>query len=396
MTDQATVARPVISRRPDRYSINTDRAVEVLDVAVDFFTKGKHPFGQDHWILPEHAVELPPEITNDPSRQALFYFWACMFMRGKIKSTQAIQRLLRLYESERDLGHANILEPSIAITLSQDYIGQVLKTYGLYGSYARGWLINAHRLLERYDGDILKAFADVTNYRQAYVVLCHVARTKAGFWGFKRKMASMLLYYLFVAGLFGQEDFPPPVDWHHISLAERVGIVDLLGNVLDGDADLEDGACEDMREVYLYYMARRGVSTIVLARTFWLLSAYLCMMAPGNQIDEQGEEAARSTTAVYTPPDWTQATPKMINDYLQSCAICPLRQWCDKLMPSFQWYTWGKLGALEFPRTEPTQEEIDAVILFNPYELEGNKAAPKPKPAPKQPLVAPPPTEPMF
>lgn len=363
----------VVSSRPNLYTIDFERAVEITSLAVRHYQNRSGPYGRG-WQLPEDAaLDLPEAIRQDPVQMARFWFWSCMFMRGRIKSKHAITRLARLYTQEAAAGRPDLLDPDVGRYLRPDYINQVLAKYAL-SRYGSGWVRNAELLVGQYGGNPTRIFDGLISSGNPFEAACRRLCNRpgsvgGGFWGFQKKMASMLIYYLEVAQLIDPFPFPPPVDFHHVRIALSTGIIDLHGHVLQTVDELEYGLLDDLRRVYLVISQESGTPTVMLAQAIWLLSSYLCTETPGNALTERGAYDARQTKLIYQLPDWSKASPAAINSYLRSCGTCPLEHLCQLWVPSGQWYDHGVVGSMLFPRTRP-----DLPVLFNPYQLAGSAA----------------------
>lgn len=375
----APTQRPVLtSRRPDRYTIYESRGFQLLDTATHGYIHSVHPYGQSHWLLPEQSIALAPHLEGDAAAQALFYCRACQFMRGRITSVQAMIRLDRLVRTEDAAGRPNVLDPKVAIGLSVDYLNEVFSRYSL-SRYGAGWQINSQRLLDTYGGNVLRIFDDDMTYEKACFRLCN--QDGRGQWGFQNKMTSMLIYYLTEADLIAPFPYPPPVDWHHLSLAIRNEVIDLQGNVLKSKKDLEKGCLADLAALYMRYSQQTGIPSNIIAKACWLQSVYLCSQAPGNGLAARGEYNARSTQHVYEPPDFETDPPAVMEAWLKTCAICPLQKTCRVIMSSAGWYDLGVAGLYMAPRPVPSAERIAESGLFNPHVLV-HTIRHKPRPSP--------------
>ena len=331
------------------FTVDPQRLEEVLGTLVPAYEKSLPPYDRPSMMLPQDPRHMPPGIEDDPLMLARFFFYSCLFMRGLIKSVDAIKRLSRLFSDEQTAGRVNLLEPRLAIIAGPTYIAPVLQRYRLSFLYnSRGWSINSQRLLKKYDGDPRRILDGVTDYETACQRICNDDHG-GGMYGYREKMVSMLLYYLMDFGLITKFPYPPPVDFHHVRIAISNGIIKIQG--AEGlTSRLLNDMLKSLRKAYFDYSSRKNIPPDIIANTVWLYSAYMCRYAPGTTMSA-GEYQARSTELTIPKINW--GSPAIMQSWDRTCGSCLVEPTCKLSVPSAEYYRHGTVGQFVQPRQSP-------------------------------------------
>lgn len=239
------------------------------------------PYGET-WALPQTFI--PERIKSDSLLHARFLFYTCHYMRGTIKSDHAVRRLVTLWKT-----HPEFFDPLYVSSLNsiETLFEELDRLIGYKTKeIAPFWKENSRRLATHWGGDPRRIFDSVTNAEEMYRVLTNKAAKKVvheheqGFFGFQKKMASMLAYFLMEAGLVAPFTASPPVDFHlvRVLLATRVLTVSDMGvRKLRYDHLTPKGI-----EVLERYGHEHNENLVELGNALWMLSVVLCSQAPGN------------------------------------------------------------------------------------------------------------------
>jgi endonuclease III len=305
-------------------------AYDMLDILVDSYRKRLPPY--DEVVLPQEFKPdslRPDGIYHDTPRHCMYFWMACGYMSGRIKSDVAFKRMTEIFDERPELFDCQTLaqtDPSI--------IAEVLRNHGLgrQNKVATNWVENAQKLVDRYDGDPRNIFTGNPSYDDC------VSRIKNenggnGFRGFREKMASMILYFFMDEGIISGHNFPPPVDFH----VQRVVLATKMITVEPRDFRKCDAFESAVRKFLHEYLGERDVSPLELTDAIWLLSANLCKQSPGNY-SYIGEENGRVRhNAERIDPD----NLRHAELYRRSCGRCALRESCKYYVPFGPYYTNG-------------------------------------------------------
>lgn len=324
--------------------IDWRRSMPILDRLYDLRLREAHPFNTPRAELPQQLV--PAWLRTDREQLARFYWVLCLWMRGTGTMT-ATRGLLRVVEDE-----PRLLDPHFVLSYSQDDLIAALRAGRLphlSKGNSKGWLENAQRLLAGWDGQVLKVAAKLTDYETAREILENRPATKTrsarGFYGYQKKMTSMLLYYLMYEELMPAFLFPVPIDYRVMRFCLSNQLVDVQPNAKGNyrSDELEDR----LRFLFFEYARRTGANPLLLADAAWLYPGVMCAKHPGN-FTRIGEYEARSTVIEPVQIEWTPAQRRA---YEQTCGQCPFDQSCDTLWPYQYYYRRGTMESV--PRERP-------------------------------------------
>ena len=347
--------------------INQKRMNLVLGRLMQALQAKEYPYNLDGVTAPQIASNMPHNLRLGSREHALFLFCTCYWMRGGIQSDTAFRSLARLHEA-----HPEIFVPEKAHLFLEDYLAQKFKEYRLgfqAKQIARFWIINFVRLADWYDGDPVKLFTDIHTYEAACDRIENQRAKKSGqegFYGFRKKMVSMLIYFLTDTGFIKPFHFPPPVDFHvlRIFVAHRM----LTLSAREQTGWIYERLADRVRHYLSIYCLKYKVDPLRLCDAMWLLSRALCNQHPGNNSIVGKMEMVngarirvrmgRRTAIKPTIITWSEAQTFA---YLRSCGSCPVEQSCSLLIPSANYYVSGVIK-VRGERTKSPQQ-----ILFKPY-----------------------------
>lgn len=340
------------------------------------------------WALPQTFV--PESIKKDPVVHACFLFCVCHYMRGTIKSDHAVKQLVKMWEQTPEY-----FDPEHVSRLTS--IEALEHTLGTYIGYkkaemAKFWHDNLSRLARDWGSDPRTLFVgDMTSelmYERirgrALPKREHVSGgdTRSGFFGFQKKMASMLAYFLMDARLVLPFTASPPVDFHLIRVMLATGMLAPQGRENGNDYRYEH--LEPLGvELLEKYAHKHRVSLVELGNSLWMLSVVMCAAAPGTRssaVDIGGD--GKKIYPVPIPVDWSKSSD--VVSYLQSCARCPVERQCSLNVYAGPYYQQGKLISLPRRRLASVPAGLlgDMPVQLNPKHLRvrsgGHKATQAP------------------
>lgn len=331
--------------------VHHDRVEEVLTTLLDAYLNDKPPYNQDRVRKPHDERHMPEKLPLGGAEHANFLFHVCYYMRGGIKSNQAVIRMSRVYDDRPDL-----FEPEIAALTDPQEIEAALSRQGLgfQRTVALQWIENAKRLRENYDGDARRIFDGVERYDDALNVICNNSKG-GGFVGFQEKMTSMIAYYLMDEELIEPFLFPVPVDLHVL----RVSIANELitfPNVPFGTNLFRPETLETLRKLYLDFATEHNINPLHLSDAVWMLSESSCGRHPGNTTIEPLGRRQRNGRSTYLIPGVVDpSSPTQQAAYDSSCRVCPVERTCEYNIPGTHYYVGGNLiirgRRLRFPES---------------------------------------------
>lgn len=324
-------------------TVDKEHAYPILDTLLRAYENNEPPYNLDRVRLPHDPRHMPKTLERDTVDHAMFLFNVCYYMRGGIKSNDAVKRMASVYDDFPELfsaAYAQHVEPG--------EIEKILKSHGLgfQATVAKQWVENSARLAEQYDGDPRRIFDGVTTYEESQERIQN--RKSKGFLGFQEKMTSMIIYYLMDEGLIEPFNFPIPVDLHvmRVSIAnEMIRFSDSQGQPVPYGTNLfHPETTAALRGLYLDYAEDRNVNPLRLCDAVWMLSESSCGRHPGNTTIEPLRRKYRNGRNTYLIPKVVDVRdPAQQKAYAESCAVCPVQETCEFNIPGTQYYVGGNL-----------------------------------------------------
>ncbi len=331
--------------------INKEHAYPILDELMRAYANNELPYNLDRVRLPHDPRHMPGSLERGTTEHAMFLFNVCYYMRGGIKSNDAVKRMAAVYDDYPDLFNCEYIR-SLSMDeqmekLLNGEIQAVLKGHGLgfQGTVAGQWIENAWRM-HAYGDDPRNIFNGVTTYEQSQELIQN--KKGKGFVGFQEKMTSMIIYYLMDEELIAPFNFPIPVDLHvmRVSIAnEMVGFFDSRGDPAPFGTNLfTKETLSALRSLYLEYAQDRDVNALRLCDAVWMLSESSCGRHPGNTtIEPLGRHVRNGRNTYLIPKAVDVHSPGQQKAYSESCAICPIQQTCEFNIPGTQYYVGGNI-----------------------------------------------------
>jgi hypothetical protein len=320
--------------------IDWDRADTILGNLLETYKRGGYPYSLDRTRVPQDERHMPTSLERGSKDHAMFLWTVCYYMRGGMRSVDAVRMLSQVYDSNPELfdtEHAAMLDPA--------ELGEFLHTTQLgyrFRQIGKFWVDNAQRMQERWAGDPRQIFDGVDSYEAA------IERVKndqkgGGFFGFKEKMVSMILYYLMDAKMIDEFVFPLPVDLHVLRVTVATEMI-TFGNVpKDGDL-LTSETLNNMRHLYYQYALANQVDPLILCNAVWLLSNSSCGIQPGNiTFEPLGRKYRKGRKTMLVPKPIYVNDINQRRDYARSCGKCPVEGACRWNVPAKIYYIQGVL-----------------------------------------------------
>ncbi len=341
--------------------VHQDKVDELLDVILPRWasTPKKYPFNRPDAIVPQAII--PDELRKDKYVLACFYFYACIYMRGGIKSLQAFNALIKMWREYPDF-----FEPSYAKWLNPTQVQEVLKRYIGWDSKAAGinWVWNSRRLHDSWEDNPLLLIKGLRNYDEALRRIKN-KRTKTeigasgedggGFRGFQPKMVSMLLYFYDWEGwLKPRFLYPSPADFHNYRLGFASGAI--VATLDEGrNIRYSEKISEPWRVAVMVYMKKRKADPLHVSDALWLFSLTMCGNSPLNT-SLKPKTFDDMLSRLSAEEAWDHGQWAMMNGrkkaLLQTCLICPLLSRCEFAIPARPYYRHGVLELRERPHVE--------------------------------------------
>ncbi len=341
--------------------IDHDKAKKVFDSLIAVYRAKEYPFEPERVLLPQDPRNMPIIKKMDDEEKARFFFYLCLYMRGRIDSMHATRCTASLFADRPDL-----FDPLIARNLDPEEIEKELKAHGLGFQKklnAAYWISNSRYLVGRWGGSVINIFHDAAELDddQFWLISCERICSqgkngeKGGFAAFQKKMTSMLIYYLVWLGIISYHHFPLPADVHHRRKCLAHGILSFSQNGNGNDFEHDELIGDAVREVTFVYAKTCGVSSLDLCDTLWPFSRMMCSRNPlfkSTTIDGSG----RKSIIVPMELKWTK---RQVNTYVMTCGHCPVQETCRFVLRARSYYYTGR-GELDERRDCPQQNILSA------------------------------------
>lgn len=315
---------------------------------------------QELWALPQTFI---PQVIKEDSRvHACFLFCVCHYMRGTIKSDHAVKQLVRLWKKHPEYFDPEYVREHVGLDTLEEALGSVIAYKKKEMAFF--WKDNLTRLAEEWGSDPRNLFAGNMTSALMYERIRGRKLTKReqeltgteriGFWGFQKKMASMLAYFLMDAGLVAPFTASPPVDFHLIRVMLATGMLAPQGRENGSDYRYEHLESLGVK-VLETYARKHQVNMVTLGNALWMLSVVICSMAPGTRSTAVARGAdGKKVYPVPVPVDWNRTSDVAL--YLTSCARCPVEELCSFNVYAGPYYQQGAL--LYLPRERNPHVEV--------------------------------------
>lgn len=322
--------------------INRARAVEVFEPMYDLYQRGQYPYDRPEIDLPQNLV--PRSINAKPLLFARFLFFACLYMRGTVISSDAFKQLVRLWRNEPWL-----FNPEQVIKSNPWHIALILFDYipWRFDQIGYFWYHNSLVLLEDWDGDPRNIFAGTTDEAELYNRM--IGRNGyRGFWGFKWKISSMLSYFLAAVGLIPPNNLSAPVDFHHL----RVYLSTMMILIYD-TLQIRFESVEHLGiELAKWLQVEFSLTAVTYGDVIWLWSLKLCRKAPYTKcrvtymdVERNGKLVKNKKVRIPHEVDWSRPAYHRLQE--RSCGGCAIASWCKFGIPAGTYYDIGQFWLRE-------------------------------------------------
>lgn len=377
--------------------IGRKRAARVFPLLYDRHQAKLEPYDE---IIVQDAKYMPKGMVWGSREHALYLFFLCIYMKGGITSSSAITGLSRLYEA-----HPEIFLPENLLGLDEWEIAAVilwlgfkLQEFGLGVNVEESkttWVFNSLKLARFWDSDPRKIFATSdknaerawssyeaakANYDCIGTVLMRknnlsherLMETPNGFYGFRHKMVSMIIYFYVDAGIISEIPYPPPVDFHVLRVLIATGVLRIrrFRKRRWGTRRWEyrERFLPAAREVTLQYVVMTRANPQRFAEALWLLSRNWCRHHPGNKSSVEKTRKARRRHITHPPLVWSKSAELR---YDRTCGRCPVEHLCEWNIPSSYYYVKGAIALLS-RRAKPAQLRLLDVPFLSVSSRNGN------------------------
>ncbi len=315
------------------------------------FLKKEPPYNTGE--LPQ--IFLPTSITRGSVEHARFLFCSCYYMRGGIKSDAAIKALTTFYEK-----YPHYFDPEFFLDDEKGLLEQFskrLREVGLkYNAtiVPKFWMKNFQKMYTFWDGNPALLLQGV-EYSEIKERILNSGKINPlhphGFFGFREKMVSMLIYFLVEGGFADSFHFPVPIDFHALRIitAHEILTTDSgCGNLLTQEY------LAAAREISLEFCRETRTNPLDLCNALWLMSRGWCRLHPGNSSEVGIYHGRKTHVGVSKKSSWTE---KNTATYEKTCGMCPIKETCKFLIPSGPYYRQGRIE-IRGERKEPPQMNL--------------------------------------
>lgn len=363
-----------------KFEIDYTRAKLVFHALIERLRERGAPYHAA--AVPQIDANLPINMARGTVEHAIFFFAACLWMRGGTESGTAVRLLKKMFENEPNMFKPSFFADGSYFQSYIPYVAETLKAYKLgqqIGQNAKGWIHNMRELALRWKGDPRELFRGKPSFETLCkrIIRHRMPKQKGqsgdagyeGFMFFREKMVAMLAYFLMDSGLVPLQYVPVPVDFHVLRILVTNRIVLVKGKSLEetiGVDFLKKSVQNLARKVTLWYCKKFRISPIALCDALWLLSRTLCRNNPGNSgyvADPQrhamkyaGQDSLpfmNDIQPTHFPPRGRmrylgmrfddRELEKMQPRFKASCHICPVEKFCKFNVTSAMCYVGGKL-----------------------------------------------------
>jgi hypothetical protein len=134
----------VLPNRQSKYVITIDKehAYPILDNLMEAYTSNASPYNLDRVRVPQDPRHMPKTLERGSVDHAMFLFNVCYYMRGGIKSNDAVKRMSAIYDA-----HPELFNADFARTFDSNELQAILKENGLgfQATVANQWIENSRR-----------------------------------------------------------------------------------------------------------------------------------------------------------------------------------------------------------------------------------------------------------
>jgi len=357
-----------------RIEIDYDRAAYILQTLRKVRQENQFPYFLPEVIPPQIPERMPKGLVIGSPDHVSVLFNSCLIMRGTINSQTAMQQMYRLWEAHR----RPFFDPREAMKMDEEWAKEILWESGVRYNHKQNagfWIKNAEKLCEYWEGNLLKLFEGAITYEEAYHRMIRNNGSPYGFYGFRHKMASLLIYFLTWFSLIDRYSFPFPADFQVSRLFITNGVFRFID--YDGQSNLyAEPFLGEMRKLSLWFEKEYGVDGLEQSDIFWLFASTMCEHNPGNRRRMHPGDYSSESRRVYRGrkvrfiedlpeefpgEDKLKWTWRDVREYNRYCRFCPLRETCTLNMPWAYHYRQGRMR----PAGEREKPPVNNLDLFD-------------------------------
>ncbi|MBI2097263.1 MAG: hypothetical protein HYT40_03940 [Candidatus Sungbacteria bacterium] len=360
-----------------------ERARIIFAEAGERYRKGVgYNFGLQQ-IQPQHVYTPPSLIAIGGRDLANWFFFLSLSQRGGLNSDDSIRLTRAVWDRRPDLFDPKHVALLHAAEIRRAIIGVAVEFYPqLNGEtragslsyklkeFARHWRLNAMALDQYWGGDIRNLFAESRTFEEYFLLIDRGSQKKPedkriGFYGMRRKIFSLLAFWLIEFQLVRRFRTPLVVDFHVLRVLLQLRILGVTWRRL-GPGDPKIMARRRPRALWKYpavhiheglvnqviawsyeFLIRHELDPFDVHNGLWNLSRTLCASYYGNKSRtvRRFDPAAKKWHAVtarlvkvsqlHNVSAWPQS-------YRDLCRYCPFEEYCGLAIPAGPYYDWGE------------------------------------------------------
>ena len=364
-------------------SFDEERARTVFREVGDRYRMGVGFFSGVRRIQPQHLY-TPAELKELGGLElANWFFFLSISQRGGLNSDDSIRLTRAVWDRRPDL-----FNPPQAAALSPREIRRAIlgvaaefypKISGATGGgslsfklreFARHWRLNAAALDAHWGGDVRNVFTEPRTFEEYFLLIDRGSQkppkqNPRGFYGMRRKIFSLLIFWLIEFELVSYFRIPLVVDFHVLRALIQLGVLQVNWKPLGRgnpkiEARLRPRALRQYPAVHVHetlinqvigwscdFLIRENLSPFDVGNGLWNLSRVLCASYYGNKSESvrRFDPEARK---------WHNVTAKLVNsaklnrvsawpkNYRDLCRYCPFERYCGLAIPAGPYYDWGQ------------------------------------------------------
>lgn len=383
-----------------------------LEICSDLSLRYEKRIGIFHGLAevqPQHLY-FPAELRSlaYPREFANFCLFTAMSQRGGLNSDDSIRFMGYAWVRARRLFSVEVIADAdasdVVATLQQ--LAEEFYRGGSNGiqragslsyrvkEFAAHWVLNARILQDHWRGDVRSLFANVHNFEEAFARADHKRPgNQVGLRGMRRKIFTLLTFWLIEFGLVDRFHIPLVVDFHVLRALLQLGILNVSWQPLGrGDPKIE--ARRRPRRLWKYpsvritetlvneviqwsygFLQENNLSPFHVHNALWNLSRVLCAQYYGNKsfsVPRRDKKQGKryGITARLVDADALRRGTGWPKSYRDQCRSCPYeKRFCRIAIPAGPYYDWGVMLMSGRHVVYPHRNEILPELLPADYEV---------------------------
>lgn len=361
-------------------------SARALEIFTDLSRRYERRIGIYHGLAevqPQHLY-FPEELRSlaYPREFANFCLFTAMSQRGGLNSDDSIRFMGYAWTRARHLFAVGTVADANAadVVATLQKLAEEFYSGGSNGirragslsfkveEFAAHWVLNARALRDHWRGDIRLIFENVKDFEDAFARADSKRRgNHGGFHGMRRKIFSLLVFWLIEFGLIDQFHIPLIVDFHVLRALLQLGILNVSWQPL-GKGDPKIEARRRPRALWKYpsihigetlvnevifwsygFLKENNLSPFHVHNALWNLSRVLCAQYYGNKSfsvarKDKNQGKRYGITARLVDAEALARGVGWPKGYRDHCRYCPFEErFCRIAIPAGPYYDWGKL-----------------------------------------------------